>query len=55
MKPKLKKDYFSLPAGTIVNVLSNGTSGYKIQNAKTGDIFMFCKHEELKDLFTGFE
>ena len=55
MKPTLRKDYGSLPAGTIVDVLVNGTCGYKIRNAKTGDIFMFCKHQELKDLFTGFE
>ena len=46
MKPTLKKDYFSQPKGTIVNVLSNGTSGYKIQNARTLDIFMFIETKE---------
>lgn len=46
MKPTLKKDYLSQPAGTVVNVLSNGTSGYKIQNARTLDIFMFIDTKE---------
>ena len=46
MKPTLKKDYFSQPKGTIVSVLSNGTDGYKIQNALTKDIFMFIKTKE---------
>jgi hypothetical protein len=46
MKSKLKKDYFSQPKGTIVNVLLNGTDGYKIQNALTKDIFMFIKTKE---------
>lgn len=46
MRPTLKKKYFSVPKGTIINVLLDGTRGWKIQNAQTKDIFMFIETKE---------
>ncbi len=50
MKPKLKKDYFSVPKDTICNVLMSGTQ-FVLQNAITGDKFAVLKTKEDLDEF----
>jgi hypothetical protein len=48
MKPTLKKDYFSVPKGTVINVIIKGTN-YLLQNAKTGDIFAILNEKEKEE------
>jgi hypothetical protein len=48
MKPTLKKDYFSVPKGTVINVILAGTL-YKLQNAKTKDFFAIMSKEQVDE------
>jgi hypothetical protein len=48
MRPTLKKDYFSVPKGTVINVILAGTL-YKLQDAKTKDFFALMNKEQLDE------
>lgn len=49
MKPKLIKNYFSVPKGTIVKVQMRGTDGYNIINEKTGLIIAIMNETQKKE------
>jgi hypothetical protein len=49
MKPKLKKDYYSVPAGTIVKLVMRGTDGYNVINEKTGLVIAIMNAEQIAE------
>lgn len=49
MKPRLIKDYFSVPKGTIVRVVMRGTDAYNIINEVTGLVFAIMTEAQKKE------